>query len=105
MDVQQFAVNMRQKFSFTSQCELPDRTTYRWKLKKQYLQLPVSLNVSGNLSLTHLNKQALKLQKSETQKVQILRRQAFNLILTELTPLASAVKQLKNTLLTFSYES
>jgi len=36
MDVQQFAVNMKQKFSFTSQRELPDTTTYRWKLKKQY---------------------------------------------------------------------
>lgn len=103
--MQQFAVNMREKFSFTSQCELPDTTTYKWKLKKQYLRLPVSLNVSGNLSLTHLNKQALKFQKPETQKVQVLRRQAFNLILTELTPPSSVVKQLKNTVLTFSYES
>jgi hypothetical protein len=49
MDMQQFAVNMRQKFSFTSQYELPDTTMYRWKLKKQYLQLPVSLNTSGNV--------------------------------------------------------
>jgi hypothetical protein len=61
--------------------------------------------MSGNLSLTHLNKQTLKLQKPETQKVQVLRTEAFNLILTQLTPPASAVKQLKNTVLTFSYES
>jgi len=31
MHVQQFAVNMREKFSFTSQCELPDTTTYKCK--------------------------------------------------------------------------
>jgi len=61
--------------------------------------------MSGNLSLTQLNKHELKLQKPETQKVEVLRREAFNLILTELTLPASAVKQLKNTVLTFSYES
>lgn len=59
---------MKQKFSFTSQYELRETTTYRWKLKKQYLQLPVSLSMPGNPSLTHMNKQALKLQKPETQK-------------------------------------
>jgi hypothetical protein len=48
MDVQQLAVNIWQKFSFTSQHELLDTTMYRWKLKK-YLQLPVSLNTSGNV--------------------------------------------------------
>jgi len=57
------------------------------------------------MSLTHLNRQALKLEMPETHKVQVLRRQAFNLILTELTAPASAVKQLKNTVLTFSHES
>jgi hypothetical protein len=71
MNVQQFAVNMTHKFSFTSPSELLDTTTHTWKLKKQYLQLPVSLNKSGNLSLTRLIQQAFKLQKPETQKVQV----------------------------------
>jgi hypothetical protein len=57
------------------------------------------------MSLTHLNKQALKLRMPETHKVQVLRKQTFNLILTELTPPASVVKQLKNIVLTFSHES